>query len=144
MAQRRERNSGQELVEFAIVFPVLMLLLLGIIEFGRIVYSYNAISNAAREGARLAILPANQDEILDVVDQRIRCPDGLAYLIIERVCDRAMAIDRGQTWVTVSQPDPRIVQIEVEYEGGFLTNLVLQAVNRSGLHLQATATMRLE
>lgn len=47
---------GQSMVEFALIAPLLILLLLALFDFGRAAYAYNAISNAAREGARLAIV----------------------------------------------------------------------------------------
>ncbi len=40
------------MVEFALVFPILLLITYGIIEFGRMVWIYAAVTNAAREGAR--------------------------------------------------------------------------------------------
>jgi Flp pilus assembly protein TadG len=50
------RERGQSLVEFALIAPLLVLLLLAIFDFGRAIYAYNTISNAAREGARIAIV----------------------------------------------------------------------------------------
>jgi hypothetical protein len=52
--QRSER--GQSLVEFALILPILVLLLVGILDFGRAVYAFNTVNNAARQGARLAIV----------------------------------------------------------------------------------------
>ncbi len=51
-------DRGQALVEFALVFPFFMLLLFGVIELGRSVYTDTALSQAAREGARLAAVEA--------------------------------------------------------------------------------------
>ena len=51
---RRER--GQSLVEFALVLPVLLLFIFGIVDAGRLIYTYNTVSNAARDGARVAIV----------------------------------------------------------------------------------------
>jgi Flp pilus assembly protein TadG len=48
------------MVEFTLVLPVLMLLILGLADVARAVYDYNIISNSAREGAREAILAYNQ------------------------------------------------------------------------------------
>ena len=48
------RRRGQALVEFALVLPVMMLILLAAIDFGRIMFSYIQITNAAREGAAYA------------------------------------------------------------------------------------------
>lgn len=55
----RAETRGQSLVEFALVLPLFLLLVMGIADLGLAVFSYNSITNAAREGARLAIV--NQD-----------------------------------------------------------------------------------
>jgi Flp pilus assembly protein TadG len=49
-------TEGVALVEFALVVPVLLLLLVGILDTGRAVNAYVTISNASREGARYAAL----------------------------------------------------------------------------------------
>lgn len=50
------KTRGQALVEFALVIPLVLLLFMGIVDFGRAIYAYNTISNAARDGARKAIV----------------------------------------------------------------------------------------
>jgi Flp pilus assembly protein TadG len=52
--RRRLGNSGQALVEFAIVAPILLLLIMGIVDFGRAFYTYYVLVDAAREGGRVA------------------------------------------------------------------------------------------
>ena len=54
-----DNRRGQALVEMAIVLPVLLIILLGIFDFGRAIYAFNTISNSAREAARLAIVDQN-------------------------------------------------------------------------------------
>ena len=49
-------DRGQALVEFALVFPIIALILFGIFDVGRAVYAYNTIANAARQGVRVAIV----------------------------------------------------------------------------------------
>lgn len=56
----RRRRRGQALVEFALIFPILILVILAVFDFGRAIVLYNSLTNAAREGARLAIV--NQDK----------------------------------------------------------------------------------
>jgi Flp pilus assembly protein TadG len=56
MIRQRRRTEGQSLAEFAIVLPVLLVIFMGILDFGRAIYAYNTLSNAAREGARVAIV----------------------------------------------------------------------------------------
>lgn len=55
----RSSRRGQALVEFALILPVLIVMMMGVVDLGRGIYAYNAISNAAREGGRTAIV--NQD-----------------------------------------------------------------------------------
>lgn len=50
------RNTGQALVEFALVIPVFLVLLIAVFDLGRAAFAYNSVTNAAREGARLAIV----------------------------------------------------------------------------------------
>ena len=50
-------QSGAEVIEFALTLPLLLLVVLGIIEFGFLFQQYEVVTNAAREGARIAVLP---------------------------------------------------------------------------------------
>lgn len=59
---RRRRNRwgsdrGSELIEMAIVLPILLMVIAGIMDFGFLFQRYEVVTNAAREGARLASLP---------------------------------------------------------------------------------------
>lgn len=48
------------MIEFALILPILILMLMGILDLGRAIYAYSTVSNAAREGARLAIVNQTQ------------------------------------------------------------------------------------
>ena len=48
----RTGRPGQAIVEFAIVLPILMVLLVGILEVGRMIFIYSAVNNASREASR--------------------------------------------------------------------------------------------
>jgi Flp pilus assembly protein TadG len=50
-------ETGSELIEFMIVFPLFMLVVAAIADFGFLFQRYEVVTNAAREGARVAILP---------------------------------------------------------------------------------------
>lgn len=52
----RMHSKGQALVEMAIIIPLLMLLVMGIFEFGRAMYIKNTLTQAARSGARTAVV----------------------------------------------------------------------------------------
>ena len=59
MGRKSSSQKGASLVEFALVLPLLMLILWGIIEFGLLLYNKQVITNASREGARAGIVAAN-------------------------------------------------------------------------------------
>jgi Flp pilus assembly protein TadG len=54
-------ESGTVLIEAAISLPLLLLVVLGIADFGRLFQQYEVLTNAAREGARVAVLPDYMD-----------------------------------------------------------------------------------
>ncbi len=60
---RMKKNKGQSLVETALILPVLLLLLTGIIDFGLLFNSYLVVSNASREGARQAAVGKTDTQI---------------------------------------------------------------------------------
>jgi hypothetical protein len=57
LSRRLDSEDGAQLVEFAIVLPLLLLVVLSIAEFGFIFQRFEVLTNAAREGARMAVLP---------------------------------------------------------------------------------------
>lgn len=56
-------SRGQALVEFALIIPVFILVVMGIFDLGRAVYGFNTVNNAAREAARLAIVDQTAAEV---------------------------------------------------------------------------------
>jgi Flp pilus assembly protein TadG len=75
----RSEESGQSLVEFALVVPILLLIITGLFDVARATWQENTLAYAAREGTRYAIVhgsasldgtivgPANQQPVIDVV-----------------------------------------------------------------------------
>jgi hypothetical protein len=53
---RRAKPRGQAMVEFALIFPIFILLLVGMFDLGRVVWVNNTLATAAREAARFAIV----------------------------------------------------------------------------------------
>lgn len=60
--KRNDTPRGQALVEFALVLPVLVFLLTGFFDLGRVVLAHDALSHAAREAARYAIVHGGSSE----------------------------------------------------------------------------------
>src|SRR5947207_5936953 len=68
VSHRRSRR-GAAIIEFALLAPVLFMLVLGMIEFGRVLMVAQLLTDAAREGGRLAVVAgSNTDKVTSTVD----------------------------------------------------------------------------
>jgi len=101
-------QRSQALIEFALISPVLLLLLFGIIDIGRAVFYYDTLSHAAREGARTAVqastrLPTNADVLTTVTTQLVGmqvtepCPQGPVT---------SATPPANAAWLYVTEPNP--------------------------------------
>jgi Flp pilus assembly protein TadG len=64
----RTKRRGSAIVEFAVIAPLFVLLIFAMIEFGRMIMVKQILTNAAREGARLAVVSGTTDQnVLDKV-----------------------------------------------------------------------------
>lgn len=115
---RRARHRGQALVEFALIVPVLLLILLITIDFSRLIFTYIQINNAAREGAAYAITQPNdfngiEARALQETSTQAQRGEGTAVVTLECrdsstslvvACDSAPGAGLGTTVsVTVAQ-----------------------------------------
>lgn len=65
--EKVKKNKGQTLVETAFVLPIILLVLMGIVEFGRIFNTYLVLTNASREGARVAAVGGADSDVINSV-----------------------------------------------------------------------------
>ena|SRR5688500_3949144 len=68
--RRRDRSRGQAMVEFALIIPIFLLFVFGILDLARAVYTYHTLNNAAREGARVAAVDQTLTRIQDRASSR--------------------------------------------------------------------------
>jgi Flp pilus assembly protein TadG len=103
---RRGRSRGQALVEFVLVAPILLIVLLGILQFGIVLHDYISVTNAADAAARKASVTATQSNAQDLVisTARAAAPD-------LNVSNLGVTVSPGSPWsqgqdvtVTVSYP----------------------------------------
>lgn len=133
-------KSGQNIVEFAIVAVLLLALVLGIVEFGRVWMTMQVVTNACREGARLAALPTGFTTTA-AVTQKVN-----DYL-------NSANLDPGRATISVNNVDgatgsDAIVAVNYAADLMFL-GPVLKLINSSSalpgtLTLRGSATMRNE
>lgn len=104
-----KKEKGQSLVEFAFIIPVLMLILLGVFDFGRAFYAYNAISNAAREGARYGTVCPYDSPLKQCRDSDGFPPYDEPDTIEGRAVAQVVTLSQDQFRVRVRFPDPQSI-----------------------------------
>lgn len=106
MFRPRRDDRGQSLVEFALVLPILVLIVVGLFDGALAVFNYSTVSNAAREGARTAMV----DQDPAVVEAKVR--------------ETALALTPGRLTVTQTPCSTfgcqYVVEVRYEYRSIFL------------------------
>ncbi|MGI6093514.1 MAG: TadE/TadG family type IV pilus assembly protein [Negativicutes bacterium] len=74
-------NRGQAVVEFALIVPVLLLLVLGIMEFSMVIHQYMVVAGASREGARAAALGGSDADIEAAVQNAVSGLDSAKLIV---------------------------------------------------------------
>lgn len=98
-------KQGQALVELAIALSILMMVVLGIVEFTRIGYSYILVAHASREGARQGALRGSDDQIYQVVDQALAALGNVPITVsIDPMNDARQRREPVEVQVTVQLP----------------------------------------
>ena len=84
LPKRGVRRRGQGLVELAVMTPILLLMLLGVLDLGRLFFSYIQITNGVREGAGFgAHLPAETARIkAKVIDHTTGLPISMSDVVV--------------------------------------------------------------
>jgi len=128
MRSAKHAESGQSLVEFALVLPILALVLMGIIDFARIVSADFIVSEAARDGARYASI-GNSDALVGAT-----------------ITSDASVLGSGVQWTVSPSPtrnsgDSVVVQVS---DTVLLFDPLLAAILGSPYHVQSSVTMRVE
>ena len=137
---RHDNARAQNLVEFAIIVVLLLALALGIVEFGRMWMTFQVVTNASREGARVAALPTGFSSTSDVTTK------------VNDYLDSAN-LDPGKASVTLTNVDgatgtDAVVSVQYPADLLFLGPIVglLDSSSRlpGTVMLTGTATMRNE
>jgi Flp pilus assembly protein TadG len=122
--------QGQGLVEFALIIPLLVLVVIGLFDLGYAVHANNLLTNAAREGARTGIILSNTD----------------AY-IRTRVKNTAPDLGLTDAQIIINPSAPRVfgnpITVTVNYTYTPITPLVERIVG-GNLRLSATSSMVVE
>jgi Flp pilus assembly protein TadG len=140
---RVRSQNGAELVEFALVLPILLLVFGGIVDFGLLLQRQQVITNAAREGARIAVLPGYMPtDVQARVTQFVR--EGINSASAAPVTNVATV-----TLTPGAGPPFQAARVQVTLNDSFLIlGPIVSLAGGTGpfgtIALSATTTMRLE
>lgn len=138
MKQLRD-EKGQSMVEFALVLPVLILVVFGIIDFGWLFFNKLAIENGAREGARYAAVQAAEQSITAMqtdVEERVAPNISVAHTVT--ISQRDMDIDADGT------DDIKYVTVQVEADVPLLTPIIGAFFTDNQCHMSSIVEMHVE
>ena len=134
MLKRLRRERGQELLEYALVLPVLLALILGIMQLALVILSYNTLGEAARQGARFGVISDNADY-----------PDRIKAVVYQ-VTDAAGMNRADLTWGSpMKQTDNQRIRVDVTYNMRLIVPISIVPISSSGrIPLRAVSTKLLE
>lgn len=143
MRLRRDQR-GTAMIEMAFTLPLLLLISIGIIEFGRAFQTWQVVTNAAREGARVAVLPGYTDAMVTSrVQQYIQAGVLSAGVTPTISIQRSVAVSYGTGTATGSK-----VTVSYPYHFMVLNGVAKLVVKNTTLGsdftMAASATMRNE
>lgn len=111
-SQRSNRRRAASLVEFAFVVPIMFLLLMGVFEYARFLFTMQLVNNAAREGARYAVVNTTTETTAGVqtyVDKYLAGQGGTQFVgytpssnITVYLADPTTGQNTGLTWQNTS------------------------------------------
>jgi Flp pilus assembly protein TadG len=127
-AKRCNSPRGQSLVEWAFILPILLLIVFVIVDFGRMVFTYSALYNAVREGARYATIhPTDTSGIQAKVEHY------------------AVSLDPAQMVVSFpAPPDTHRISVRATYQFTLVTPFTAVFFGSDTIPLQAQTTMQRE
>jgi Flp pilus assembly protein TadG len=143
VSANRRGERGQALAEFALVLPLLLVLIAGIIEFGRAWNIKQAVTDAAREGARYAVVvdgvTDTQDEVKAKIEQRLALASIESSTVTFSSADCPTASD---CWRDTGKQ--MTVNVATVYRMGFVGALMHWVGGSPDVTISTTATMRNE
>lgn len=147
----RTGEQGQAIVEMALTLPLLLLIVFGMFDFGLLFQKYEVVTNAAREGARLAVLTTEYT----TADAQSRALQYLASGGITGTCSAGTAgslcvtVTPGTTTITGTTPpvtvSEMVVTVEYDYQFNFVGPILTLFGGSLGVTpLTAVSRMRVE
>ena len=128
MRRRWKGQRGSEILEYALVLPILMVLVMGIMDFGLIFFSYETLESAVREGARVGVIdPTDQANIASAVR------------------GQTIGLNQSALNIGVSYPGSNLIQVSATYDAPIFSGFITQFFSgNSSVTLRSSSRMSIE
>jgi Flp pilus assembly protein TadG len=144
ITHRKSNRRGAATVELALILPLLFTVVLGILEFGRAMMVMNLVTNAAREGARMAVLEGSTNtDVQNAIKTMLNKSTGVATSNVTTTITVAAAAgnaDAGNQVANAHMRDLITVKVSVPYNSVML----IPGKYLSGKNLVGQSSMRHE
>jgi Flp pilus assembly protein TadG len=102
--RRKRKERGVAMMEFALLLPFLVLIVMLVVEGSRMIRTHQVLNNAAREGARLSILPENKGNTADIVTEVVNYANlnGVTISTTDVTINQAATINNGGVLLSAS------------------------------------------
>jgi Flp pilus assembly protein TadG len=127
MMKMSKPGRGQTLVEYALMLPILILIVIMLVDLGRAVYYYSVVFNAAREGARWGIIDPEDTAGIEAAAKA-----------------KITGINPADVTVVSAMPTEDTIRVTVSYSFAPVTPLVGNFLSGGTLTLQSQSTMQVE
>ena len=133
--KKDKREDGQAMVEFALILPIFLLILCGIIDFGWLFYNQLSLNNACREGARYAVVNTAEDASTQAIINHIENSTTTVFA--------NDGVDIEITYTAPNDPTSGDIKVTLEAEISFFTP-VLSTVMGKEKTITSTVIMKVE
>lgn len=133
--EKDKQEDGQAMVEFALILPIFLLILCGIIDFGWLFYNQLSLNNACREGARYAVVNTAEDASTQAIINHIENSTTTVFA--------NDGVDIEITYTAPNDPTSGDIKVTLEAEISFFTP-VLSTVMGKEKTITSTVIMKVE
>ena len=127
LGDKKRLERGQDLMEYALVLPIMLLILMSILDLGRVVYVYSSLHNSVRDGARYGIISPTDAA-------------GIALVVV----DKAVGLDPADLVISVIQPNQETIQVGATYQFTAVSPVVAALIGGNPWEVGSQTTMRVE
>ncbi len=122
---KQNKSRGQSLVEFVLALPLLLLVMMGALDLGRVFFSTITITNAAREGARYGVLHYTDTTVLTDLQDRAIAEAASSGIDLIRSDITPICVSNDGTTNSIPCTSGQTLRVTVQYQFDLILGFIL-------------------